>query len=202
MTERITLAQLQALKGATKLGKPTQNKAAEQRRDFALTALTKKLERSHGLAFQGRWPKTTETRTLDLLPNGMVTEYPFAKEGGVKRRYRFDLALPGPKIALEIHGGAFITRADGGTGGAHHSIEGRARDMAKGNLAAVMGWIVIEVSPKEVSDGTAYHWLDEALKVRPVPTGDACISTNEKRGGSEPHSGRKSRSRGASSGGS
>jgi len=167
MTERMTLAELQALQGGAKTGKrPTQNKAAERRRDFALMALIKKLEHSHGLKSQGRWPKTTETRTLDLLPNGVVTEYPFAKEQGVKRRYRFDMAIPGAKVALEIHGGAFITRKDGGTGGAHHSIEGRARDMAKGNLAAVLGWIVIEVSPKEVSDGTAYQWLTKALDLR------------------------------------
>jgi len=167
MTTRMTLAELQSLQGGTKLGKrPTQNKAAERRRDFALLAMIKKLECSHGLQFQGRWPKTTETRTLNLLPNGIVTEYPFAKEEGVKRRYRFDMAIPGPKVALEIHGGAFITRSDGGSGGAHHSIEGRARDMAKGNLAAVLGWIVIEVSPKEVADGTAYQWLTKALALR------------------------------------
>jgi hypothetical protein len=166
MTERMTLAEFQALNGGQKLGKPTQNKAAEKRRDYATTLLVKKLEKSHGLQFQGRWPKTTETRVLRLLPNGIVTEYPFAKIGGSKRRYRFDVAIPGIKVALEIHGGAFITRGDGGTGGAHHSIEGRARDMAKGNLAAVMGWIVIEVSPKEVSDGTAYDWLTRAIEYR------------------------------------
>lgn len=166
MTDRMTLAEFQALHGNKKLGKPTQNKAAERRRDMATTVLVTRLERSHGLKFQGRWPKTTEKRTLDLLPNGIVTEYPFAKMGGVKRRYRFDLAIPELKVALEIHGGAFIKRNDGGTGGAHHSIEGRARDMAKGNLASVMGWIVIEVSPKEVSDGTAYDWLVKALELR------------------------------------
>lgn len=166
MTERLTLAEFQAIHGRKKLGKSTQNKGAERRRDFATTLLVKKLEKSHGLQFQGRWPKTTETRTLDLLPNGIVTEYPFAKMGGSKRRYRFDLAIPGLKVALEIHGGAYITRSDGGTGGAHHSIEGRARDMAKGNLAAVMGWIVIEVSPKEVSDGTAFDWLAKAIELR------------------------------------
>jgi hypothetical protein len=166
MTERMTLAELQALTGVQKAGKPTQNKAAERRRDHATMLLVKKLEKTHGLEFQGRWPKTTEKRTLDLLPNGVVTEYPFAKMGGVKRRYRFDLSIPEMKVALEIHGGAFVTRKDGGSGGAHHSIEGRARDMAKGNLAAVMGWIVIEVSPKEVSDGTAYGWLAKAIELR------------------------------------
>lgn len=176
MTERITIAQLQALRGAQKAGKPTQNKAAEARRDFALNALVGKLVRSHGLEFQGRWPKSREKRVLDLKPNGIVTEYPFSKERG--RRYRFDMAIPGKKIALEIHGGAYVTRGDGGTGGAHHSIEGRARDMAKGNLAAVMGWIVIEVSPKEVSDGTAYDWLAEALQAR-RGLGEPCSTTNE-----------------------
>jgi len=166
MTERMTLAEFQAQHGSKKLGRPTQNKAAERRRDQATTLLIRRLEQSHGLKFQGRWPKTTEKRVLDLLPEGIVTEYPFAKLGGVKRRYRFDLAIPGPKVALEIHGGAFVTRKDGGSGGAHHSIEGRARDMAKGNLAAVLGWILIEVSPKEVSDGTAYDWLVKALERR------------------------------------
>lgn len=181
----MTLAQLNAIRGIRK-GKPTQNPAAEARRDFALTALVGKLEKVHGLQFQGRWPKTTEKRTLDLAPNGMVTEYPFAKMGGSKRRYRFDLAVPGLKIALEIHGGAYITRKDGGTGGAHHSIEGRARDMAKGNLAAVMGWIVIEVSPNELSDGTAFHWIEEALETRKVLGG--CSITNEKNTSDSSHS--------------
>jgi hypothetical protein len=174
----MTLAQLNAIK-QTRIGKPTQNPAAEARRDFALTALVGKLEKVHGLTFQGRWPKTTEKRTLDVAPNGMVTEYPFAKMGGSKRRYRFDLAMPGKKIALEVHGGAYIKRQGGGIGGAHHSIEGRARDMAKGNLAAVMGWIVIEVSPKELSDGTAFHWIEEALEARKVL--DGCSITNCKK---------------------
>jgi len=47
--------------------------------------------------------------------------------------------VPAQKIGMEVHGGAFVKRADGSTGGAHHTIEGRARDMAKGNLTAVMG---------------------------------------------------------------
>lgn len=93
-----------------------------------------------------------------------MQEYPFAKERG--RKYRLDLALPATKVGMEVHGGAYVRRAGGGTGGAHHTIEGRARDMAKGNLAAVMGWIVIEVSPNEVADGTAFRWLAEALESR------------------------------------
>jgi len=95
---------------------------------------------------------------------GIEFEHQFAKERG--RKYRLDLALPALKIGLEVHGGAYVRRAGGGTGGAHHTIEGRARDMAKGNLAAVMGWIVIEVSPNEVADGTAFDWIAEAIELR------------------------------------
>ncbi len=149
MTERMTVEEYARLCGTSVLGakKKKPNKAAAKQRKLALLVLIKKLEQERRLP-----------------SSGIVQEYSFAKERG--RKYRMDLAIPEHKIALEIHGGAFVKRVDGGTGGAHHTIEGRARDMAKGNLAAVMGWIVIEVSPKEVADGTAYHWLAEALDLR------------------------------------
>jgi len=148
MTERLTLEEFTEKYGVPKLGaKKKPNRAAAQQRKLALLVLIKRLERERGLP-----------------PDGIVQEYHFAKDR--ERNYRMDLAIPDKKIALEIHGGAFVKRVTGGTGGAHHTIEGRARDMAKGNLAAVMGWIVIEVSPNEVADGTAYHWLAEALDLR------------------------------------
>lgn len=125
--------------------KPKQHRRAKQRLNLAVITLIGQLERRLGLT-------------------GIVQEHQFAKERG--RKYRLDLAVPALKIGMEVHGGAFIRRAGGGTGGAHHTIEGRARDMAKGNLAAVMGWIVIEVSPDEVADGTAFRWLSEALEFR------------------------------------
>lgn len=148
MTERMTLEEFRAKHGTPGFSaKKKPNRAAAAKQKLALLVLTKRLEREQGLP-----------------PSGIVQEFPFAKERG--RKYRMDLAIPEKKIALEIHGGAFVKRAGGGTGGAHHTIQGRARDMAKGNLAAVMGWIVIEVSPKELADGTAYHWLEEALDMR------------------------------------
>lgn len=165
MTERMTLAQLNALTRSKKNTRTT-NPQAERRRDHNLGIMIKQLERLQGLKDQGRWPRQRDKYTVDLLPNGIVAEYPFARLSGSKRRYRFDLAIPKMKIALEVNGGAFVTKSDGSMGGAHHSLEGRARDMAKGNLAAVQGWIVIEVSPNEVANGVAYNWLVEALEYR------------------------------------
>ena len=147
MTERLTLAEFQAKYGSVpkKRAKPSQHRKAKQRLGLAMIVLTGELERKLGVS-------------------DVVMEHAFAKERG--RKYRLDLAIPDKKIGLEVHGGAYIQRKGGGTGGAHHTIEGRARDMAKGNLAAVMGWIVIEVSPDEVADGTAYRWIEEALDYR------------------------------------
>ena len=148
MTERLTLEEFRARYGEPsfkKKSKPRQHRRAKQRLALAMTTLVGELERKLGVT-------------------GIEFEHQFAKERG--RKYRLDLALPALKIGLEVHGGAYVRRAGGGTGGAHHTIEGRARDMAKGNLAAVMGWIVIEVSPNEVADGTAFDWIAEAIELR------------------------------------
>lgn len=147
MTERLTLEEYRAKYGEPNFNKakPRKHRKAKQRLALAMTTLVGELERKLGV-------------------DGIEYEHQFAKERG--RKYRLDLAIPAMKVGLEVHGGAFIRRSGGGTGGAHHTIEGRARDMAKGNLAAVMGWIVIEVSPNEVADGTAFRWLAEALESR------------------------------------
>lgn len=158
----MTLAEYRAKHGGalptTSERKPSQPRKNKQQ-ELALLVLVRRLEKDFRLRYQGRW-----TKALDVRHNGIITEFPFALER--KRRYRFDLAIPGRKVAMEIHGGAYVVRPSGGMGGAHHTIQGRARDMAKGNLASVMGWIVIEVSPKELADGTAYRWLAEALTLR------------------------------------
>jgi hypothetical protein len=148
--ERLTLEEYRAKYGepSFKKQRPRQHRKAKQRLALAMTTMVGELERKLGL-------------------DGIEYEHQFAKERG--RKYRLDLALPALKIGMEVHGGAFVKRKGGGIGGAHHTIEGRARDMAKGNLAAVMGWIVIEVSPNDVADGTAFDWIAEAVAFR---TGD------------------------------
>lgn len=156
MTEKLTLAEFQAKYGRSPADcvRPRGSRAAKRKLELATQTLITRL---------GRDFSVTVTR-----------EHPFARERG--RKYRFDLAIIEWKIAVEIHGGAYVQRKGGGTGGAHHTIQGRARDMAKGNLAAVMGWIVIEVSPNEVADGTAYNWVDQALAFR---KGDTCTTQSD-----------------------
>ena len=54
------------------------------------------------------------------------------------RRYRFDFAILGPQIAIEIEGGIF-------TGGRHISAMGFLKDCEKYNLASIEGWRLIRI---------------------------------------------------------
>ena len=80
----------------------------------------------------------------------VVTEHRFHPT----RRWRFDLALPAEKVAVEIHG--FGRR--GGHAGAHHSITGRRRDMQKLREAAALGWVVGEFESDE-EPATVLEWV-------------------------------------------
>ena len=64
------------------------------------------------------------------------------------RRFRFDLAWPGLKVALE---------RDGGTWGKsrHTSGVGFRDDARKLNLAASLGWLVCRATVDMIEDGTA-----------------------------------------------
>ena len=77
------------------------------------------------------------------------------------RKYRFDLAWPELFLAVEVEGGIFTK---GGKRcptcgqfrrGAHGSISGILRDIAKYNLAQIDGWTVLRVTPGMVSSGKA-----------------------------------------------
>jgi len=59
------------------------------------------------------------------------------------RRWKFDIAWPKLKIALEVEGGVF-------TGGRHTRGKGFVKDMEKYNSAATLGWVVVRCIPDEV----------------------------------------------------
>ena len=63
-------------------------------------------------------------------------------------RWRFDLAWPDKKIAVEIEGGAWI-------GGRHTRPKGFQVDICKYTAAAIMGWRVLRYSPAQVKTWTA-----------------------------------------------
>jgi hypothetical protein len=56
------------------------------------------------------------------------------------RRWRFDIAWPDQKIALEVEGGAY-------TQGRHTRGKGFEEDCRKYNAAALDGWLVFRMTP-------------------------------------------------------
>jgi hypothetical protein len=81
-----------------------------------------------------------------------VTEYQFAaaymsnegKDGKLRpRKWAFDFAFLDHKIALEVEGGIWIA-------GGHSRGSGVKKDMEKYNAAAVLGWRVLRVEPKNL----------------------------------------------------
>ena len=85
--------------------------------------------------------RTFETlcRFYDLPPH--KREYLFAKP----RQFRFDFAWPERRVAVECEGGVW-------TGGAHGRGSGIARDIAKYNLAATLGWRVLRCTSTMLGD--------------------------------------------------
>ncbi|SIQ70541.1 hypothetical protein SAMN05880558_10519 [Aeromonas sp. RU39B] len=73
-----------------------------------------------------------------------------------KRRWRLDFAWPVQMVALEVHGGIH-------SGGRHTRGKGFVGDRAKMNEALLAGWVVIEVTPEQVSNGQMREWLNRAF---------------------------------------
>jgi hypothetical protein len=94
------------------------------------------------------------------------------------RMWRFDLAWPTPlQIAFEIEGmvyGRMVETADGKrvrvAGGRHATGTGIEADIEKYNAAALLGWLVIRGTNRQISNGKAIEWLQEAFKRRSVQT--------------------------------
>ena len=63
-----------------------------------------------------------------------------------KRRWRFDLAWPTKKIAVEVHGGEW-------SGGRHVRGYGLKGDCEKQRAASRLGWKVFPFTGSEVNDG-------------------------------------------------
>ena len=72
------------------------------------------------------------------------------------RKWRFDLAWPKLKVAVEIEGGVW-------TQGRHTRGSGFISDMSKYNEAARLGWSLYRFTPSQVKKGTALHYLRAAF---------------------------------------
>lgn len=59
------------------------------------------------------------------------------------RRWRLDLAVPSLLVGLEVQGGVF-------SGGKHGRGDGQLKDHEKLNHAQLLGWIVLQATPRQV----------------------------------------------------
>jgi len=96
----------------------------------------------------------TQCRQLELdLPH---CEYRFHET----RRWRFDLAWPAKRIALEVDGGGFVQ-------GRHGRGLGIERDCEKVTTASIDGWRVLRVTPRQIRSGQAIEWVRQMLALWP-----------------------------------
>jgi len=70
--------------------------------------------------------------------------------------WRFDIAWPHAKVAIEVDGG-------GWAGGRHSRGQGIESDCAKLSTAVALGWRVLRVTPKQCRDGRALAWAEAVL---------------------------------------
>jgi hypothetical protein len=98
---------------------------------------------------------STDTFAAVLQAAGLpapIREHRFAPP----RRWRFDLAWPSLRLALEIEGGTW-------TGGRHVRGKGYEDDCEKYNAAALAGWIVLRVTTAMLCDGRVLALLESAF---------------------------------------
>jgi very-short-patch-repair endonuclease len=67
-----------------------------------------------------------------------------------KRKWRFDFAAPGQKVAIELEGGSW-------TGGRHVTGIGFQKDCEKYNAAAMLGWRVFRFTSSMLRDDPVGH---------------------------------------------
>jgi hypothetical protein len=75
------------------------------------------------------------------------------------RRFRCDLVWPDANLVVEVQGGVW-----GKFGGGHTGGKAQIDDMEKLNLIQLQGYRVLQVVPKQVTDGTLTGLLARAFR--------------------------------------
>lgn len=81
-----------------------------------------------------------------------VAEYAFLP----LRRFRFDLAWPALMVSVELEGGIW-------TGGGHVRGKKFESNCEKYSEAAIRGWMLVRMTPEQLSRGKGLEWIERAL---------------------------------------
>jgi len=79
------------------------------------------------------------------------------------RKWRIDICWPDQKLALEIEGGVFMTKRNGGATG-HRSITNFIGDMEKYNALSILGYSLLRFTPQQMESCESYDFLREWFK--------------------------------------
>ena len=82
-----------------------------------------------------------EKLLYEILNEAYPGQWESEHKGINGRKFRFDCANPGLKIAIEIEGGLWMPK------GAHNTGIAMCKDMEKYNLAVLEGWKILRYSP-------------------------------------------------------
>lgn len=71
------------------------------------------------------------------------------------RRWRFDIAFPTLKVAVELDGFGY----------GHQSIGGRKKDNEKANAAVERGWVILRYTPSELTRTKISETVEQVCRV-------------------------------------
>jgi len=97
--------------------------------------------------------------TMNAITNLTGIEHEYEYRFHPTRKWRFDVAFPQVKIALEIEGGIWQY-------GRHNRASSFLKDMEKYNEAAAIDWLVLRCPWEWVEDGRIFEVLLRAVKMR------------------------------------
>jgi len=87
--------------------------------------------------------------------NKYLKEYRF----DAKRRWRFDVAFPAVKVAIEIEGGVWNY-------GRHNRASGFLKDLEKYNSAVEQGWCILRYTWDEIEKASIYEQIVSTIENR------------------------------------
>lgn len=75
------------------------------------------------------------------------------------RRFRCDFCWPDHRLVVEVQGGVWLPK------GGHTGGKAQIDDMEKLNLLTLAGWRILQVTPKQVCDGSLQALLAQVFTV-------------------------------------